>query len=278
MNGHADVAQDWSGVASGWGERRRVIEEMKEPVTVRLLEWVDLQLGDAVYEAGAGTGELARRLAHIVGAEGTVVATDIAPSMVELIAMATADERSVVVRRADATATGEHDAAYDAVVFRMGLMLVPEPLKALHELARILRPGGRLAAATWAGPEHNPWLTSTGMALMMHGAVSGGPPVGPGGVFSLSDPAALAALAADAGLTEVTVEAVDVALTFPDVEAYLAHVASCAPMLAAALAALDDERREAVRTTVVQAMERFRSDDGLVLPGRALVLLCARAV
>jgi len=276
MTAHDEIAQGWSDVADGWSQRRSEIERMKEPVTARMLDWLALSDGDAVYEAGAGTGELARRLAAVVGPGGRVVATDVAPNMVELVRAATATESNVLVRQADATGTGEADSAYDAVVFRMGLMLVPNPADALRELRRILRPGGRLAAATWGAPEHNPWLTSVGMSLMMHGAVTGGPPVGPGGVFSLDDPSALANLAADAGLVDVTVEAVDVTVSFPDVDGYLAQVSGCAPMLAGALAALDDERREAVRATVAQAVERFRTADGLALPGRALLLLAGR--
>jgi len=275
MSVHEEIARAWSDVADGWSHRRTVIERMKEPVTARLLEWVALQDGDAVYEAGAGTGELARRLAAVVGPGGRVVATDVAPNMVELVRAATSAEANVSARQADATGTGEEDSAYDAVVFRMGLMLVPQPADALRELRRILRPGGRLAAATWAAPEHNPWLTSIGMALMMHGAVTGGPPVGPGGVFSLGDPTALADLAADTGLVDITVEAVDVTASFPDVDDYLATV-GCAPMLAGAFAALDEERREAVRATVIQAVERFRTAEGLALPGRALLLLARR--
>ncbi|MCC7078404.1 MAG: hypothetical protein IT198_14880 [Acidimicrobiia bacterium] len=41
---------------------------------------------------------------------------------------------------------------------------------------------------TWAGPEHNPWMTCVGMAAAMNGLVAGPAPVGPGGIFSLTDP------------------------------------------------------------------------------------------
>jgi ubiquinone/menaquinone biosynthesis C-methylase UbiE len=80
------------------------------------------------------------------------------------------------------------DASMDIVVFRMGLMLVTEPKRVLEECHRVLRSGGMLGVAVWAAPQHNPWLTSVGMAAMMHGLVSGGPPTGPGGPFSLADP------------------------------------------------------------------------------------------
>ena len=55
----------------------------------------------------------------------------------------------------------------------------------------MLRADGRFAAATWGPMEHNPWMTCVGMAAMVSGIVSGGPPVGPGGIFSLGDAAEL---------------------------------------------------------------------------------------
>ncbi len=69
----------------------------------------------------------------------------------------------------------------------------------------MLVPGGRIAVAVWAGPEHNPWMTHFGMAMMMNGLVGGGPPTGPGGIFSLADPAVLEAVVREGGFDDVAV-------------------------------------------------------------------------
>src|SRR5450759_4666087 len=188
---------DWTAVASGWDAHRGHVEGMKEELSRRLLAQLDLQPGDRVLELGAGTGELARQLAAAVGPLGHVTGDDVAQGMVELQRKTLAGLDNAEVARLDAFDTGREAGTFDAVVFRMGLMLVDDPPRVLRECHRLLAQGGRLAVAVWAGPEHNPWMTCVGMAAMMHGLVSGGPPTGPGGMFSLSDPAVLERVVAD---------------------------------------------------------------------------------
>jgi SAM-dependent methyltransferase len=262
---------DWTDVASSWDVRRGHVEKMKEPLTRALLASLDLHPGQRALELGAGTGELALRIAEQVGPRGSLIASDVAPGMVELIGRTVAAVSNVEVVQLDARAIHLPDASVDAVVFRMGLMLVDEPARVLSECHRVLAPGGRLALAVWAGPEHNPWLTCIGMAAMMHGLVSGGPPTGPGGPFSLADPHALEQLLRDAGFDDVIVRAVETPSTFASADEHFETVIALAPPLAAALAGAPEVTRAAVRKTAADLIERYRSDDGFVLPGRALL-------
>lgn len=94
-----------------------------------------------VLEVGCGWGELAAWIARETGAE--VVATDLSPRMVEL-----ARERSVPAELADVQDLPFPDGAFDAAVAAWMLYHVPDLERALAELARVLRPGGRLVAAT----------------------------------------------------------------------------------------------------------------------------------
>jgi SAM-dependent methyltransferase len=155
----------------------------------------------------------------------------------------------------------------------MGLMFVPEPVRALQECRRVLVPGGRVAAAVWAGPQHNPWLACLGMAAMVHGLVAGGPPTGPGGLFSLADPAVLRQAALDAGLQDVQVDDVDVRFRFSSVDEHVEVVSSLAGPLAQALSAASAEQLAAVRATAAELAAPHRAPDGSMdMPGLALVL------
>lgn len=262
---------DWTHVAAGWDTHRDHVEAAKAPVTRELLAQLDLRPGERVLELGAGTGDLAVKLAELVGPAGSVVATDVAPGMVALVRRTTAGLANVEVAQLDALDITLPAESVDAVVFRMGLMFADRPEVALRECLRVLAPAGRLGLAVWAGPEHNPWMTCVGMSAMMHGLVSGGPPTGPGGVFSLGDPAALERVVRTAGFEELTLREVDVTITFADADAHFEHVSALAGPLALVIAAADEDQRAAVRRTAADAVERFQTADGIALPGRALV-------
>jgi SAM-dependent methyltransferase len=94
-----------------------------------------------VLEVGCGWGELAEWLARDTGAE--VVAVDLSPRMVEL-----ARSRGVDARVADVQALPFDDETFDVAVAAWMLYHVADLDRGLRELARVLRPGGRLVAVT----------------------------------------------------------------------------------------------------------------------------------
>ena len=99
-----------------------------------------------VLEVGCGPGELAARIKDELGAD--VVAVDISPRMVEL-----ARGRGVDARVGDVQELPFAAGAFDCAVAAWMLYHVPDPDRALAELARVLEPGGRLVAVTNA-PDH----------------------------------------------------------------------------------------------------------------------------
>ena len=92
-------------------------------------------------DVGCGMGELAERVQREVGAE--VVAVDISPRMVELTR-----GRGVDAREADVQALPFEDGSFDCVGANWVLYHVPDLELGVRELARVLRPGGTLVAAT----------------------------------------------------------------------------------------------------------------------------------
>ena len=195
-------------------------------------------------ELAAGPGSLGATWSQLVGPTGAVVVSDIAPGWSRSPVAET--RRSATSRPQSSTpaAIDRPDGSFDVVACRMGLMFTPDPSVAFAEIARVLRPGGRLGALTWGGIEHNPWMTCVGMAAMANGLVRGGPPVGPGGIFSLGDPAELEALAKGAGLVDVAVDELAVTFRADTVNAHVERVGALAGPLATALqAATPDQLR-----------------------------------
>jgi ubiquinone/menaquinone biosynthesis C-methylase UbiE len=94
-----------------------------------------------VLEVGCGWGELARRIADEVGAE--VTATDLSPHMVELARAA-----GIAATVEDVQQLSYADRTFDVVVAAWMLYHVPDRDRAISEIVRVLRPGGRLVATT----------------------------------------------------------------------------------------------------------------------------------
>ena len=135
-----------------------------------------------ILELAGGTGELAAVLAPSVA---QVIYTDFSPAMVD--AARRRATPGVDHRVLDMQAIDLPDASFDGVVCRYGYMLVPDPALAMRETRRVLRPGGRLALATWAGAKRNPWATRYGPVLIERGLQEPPKPGAPG-QFALGEP------------------------------------------------------------------------------------------
>lgn len=275
MTDTSTAGQDWSAVAAAWDAKVDGEEELAS-ATDALLDRLAPAAGERVLELAAGPGSLGPVLASRVGPTGTVLLSDLAPAMVAAAERRNAGHANVDVAVIDASAIDRPDGSFDVVVCRMGLMFAPDPQAALGEVHRVLAPGGRLGALTWAGLEHNPWMTCVGMAAAVNGVVGGGPPVGPGGVFSLGDPEHLAALVEAAGFHDVVVEEHAVTFHAPDVDTHVARVSSLAGPLAAAFQAATADQLDAVRRTAATMAAPHLTDHGLELPGRALSVSARR--
>jgi len=123
-------------------DRRSIYETSEGPSTLDVLwDRIAEAAPERVLEVGPGPGELSERMATELGAE--VVAIDVSERMVELCRA-----RGVDARLGDVQALAFEDASFDLVVAAW-VLFHPEDLdRALSEIARVLRPSGRLIAAT----------------------------------------------------------------------------------------------------------------------------------
>jgi len=130
-----------------------------EPSQRRLLEMADLQPGECLLDVACGTGLITIPAALAVGPEGDVVGTDISEVMVEMSARRV-DELGLTnasFERMDAEELRFRDDTFDVALCGLGMMYVPDPVAAMREQLRVLRPGGRAVSAVWGERRNCGW-------------------------------------------------------------------------------------------------------------------------
>ena len=162
-------------------------------------------------------------------------------------------------------------ASVDAVLCRWGIMLCVDPAAAASEIRRVLRPGGRLAAAVWDSAELNPWATLDWEALVELGHMASPDPSGPG-MFALAPASRVSELLEGAGFVEVVVEEVQLDRSYSNVEEYIDESLDFSATFAEVWNRLDEQERAAVSERIAALAAPCGGADGsLQLPGRSLV-------
>jgi len=137
------------GTRATWaaGDYHAIAERTLWPVGERIVRRVAVAAGDDVLDVACGSGNAALRAAQ---AGGRVVGVDLTPELFEA-GRRLAAEAGVEIEwvEGDAEALPAADESFDAVVSVFGCMFAPRHRVAAAELARVLRPGGRLCVAAW---------------------------------------------------------------------------------------------------------------------------------
>lgn len=113
-----------------------------------------LQIGgdQRVLDVGCGPGNFTAFFAEQLGGGGFVIGLDSSEPMMQRAVRDNSAERAVYLR-ADARSLPFNDCVFDVVSCFAALHLVPEPIEVLHEMVRVLSPGGRIAVMTTYGRE-----------------------------------------------------------------------------------------------------------------------------
>ena len=153
------------------------------PVAGHLVRFARLVPGEAVLDIGTGTGVLAITAAR-AGAQ--VTGLDLTPALLEV-----ARENAHIARQTidwtegDAESLPYPDASFDVVFSQFGHIFAPRPQRVTAEMRRVLKPGGRVALATWP-PEH-----FVGRLFTLVGRHSPPPPPGASSPVEWGNPAVI---------------------------------------------------------------------------------------
>ncbi len=269
----AAMAERWARGAEGWARRADRVREHGMPLSVWMVDHLELQPGQRVLELAAGPGDTGFLAAELIAPGGTLISSDAFEPMLD-IARRRARElgiENVEFKQLQLEWIDLPTASVDAVLCRWGVMLIVDPDAALREIRRVLRPGGRAAIAVWDSAESNPWATITDEALSDVGQAE--PPRDPDapGMFRLSAEGRLESMLEDAGFVEVQVEPVELPRSYSGLGDYIEEERTLSVAWAEAFARLSTQEREELERAIERRVAPYTRPDGsFTLPGRSL--------
>lgn len=240
-----------------------------------LLDEARLAPGEKVLDLAAGPGLLARDAARRVLPDGWVLASDIAENMLaEGQRRAAADGLPDLLAAAcDAEHLAFADASVDVTLIGLGLFIFPDPAKALAELHRVLRPGGRIALSVWGPRDAVPLIARAQDCIAR---LLPPPKVARPTVFRLGEHEVLNTLLGEAGFGEVSITPHTFACRFDTADDYWQAFLDLAGGAAESLSRLPDAMQARLRAAVADDLANHRDGDGYVLDYTVLVASARR--
>jgi ubiquinone/menaquinone biosynthesis C-methylase UbiE len=254
----------------GWNRAVRYYEQCWQQqlaaAHTRLLALADLQPGERVLDVACGTGLVTCRAATRVGPAGAVIGTDLAEQMLERARQSASAHglRQVTFARMDAEDMRFPDAVFDAVLCALGLMYVPDPLRALSTMHRLLRTGGRTVVAVWGQRQHCGWAAI--FPIVAARVRSDVCPL----FFHLGTADVLAQTFRTAGFTDIVSERLHTVLYYASAEEACSAAFAGGPV-ALAYAHFDTPTRQDAHAEYLAAIEPYRQGRGYAIPGEFVV-------
>ncbi|MEV6415746.1 class I SAM-dependent methyltransferase [Kribbella sp. NPDC051718] len=259
----------WARLSAGWEKWDSVIMDQLGPVGTAMIERLDVAEDQQHLDIASGTGEPGLSIARL-SPRGRVVLTDLSAEMLDVAARRAAAQGigNVETKVCSADDLPFADASFDSVSVRFGYMFFPDMPKATSEFARVLKPGGRLAASVWVSPEQNPW---TSIAMQAIATETELPPPAPGAptMFRCAAPGYIAALYEEAGLHEIAEWNVPLELVTDSPDQYWAMISEHVSLAVAALQKVDGPARDRIRAHAIANVTPFLSDGKIRVPGLA---------
>ena len=235
------------------------------PVHDLLLRRAELVPGERVIDVACGTGIVTLAAAAAVAGDegvdrgdldGTVTATDLSPAMAATVADSAGlaglgNVRAVVCGAEELTVDGP----FDVALCSLGLMYLPDPPRALAEMRRVLRPGGRIVVSVWGERRRCGWAELFG--IVDSRVTSDVCPT----FFALGGPGVLARQLERAGLVDVDHERLSIELDYAD-DADAVGAAFLGGPVALAHAHFDSRTKRDAEHEYLHTLREFRTSSG----------------
>ena len=279
-DGAVDWVQRWEGEEGAhWVDEAERYDMMNRAFGEAMLDAADLQPGERLLDVGCGNGATTIEAARQVHPGGAALGVDLSSRMLTLARerAAAADVGEAEFLQADVQVHAFEEGKCDVVVSRFGVMFFDDPPVAFANLARALRPGGRMVFVAWQDMTRSEWIMVPGAAAAGHvGLPEGIAPNAPG-PFALADPDRIREILDQAGFTGLSLEE----LTRPmrigddldDVETFFTR---SLPLVRDLLAAAPADKAAAAIDAARKALEPYARPEGVVMNENGAWLVTAR--
>jgi SAM-dependent methyltransferase len=264
--------EQWQQAAEAWHRWGPTLERWLGEATTAMLDLAAIEAGDRVLDVAAGAGGQTLAAARRVGTQGSVLATDIAPRILEFAELEArrAGLDNVTTRVLDGEHLDVEEGAFDAVISRVGFIYFPDQQAALRSMRRALKPGGTLAGIVYSTADRNAFF-SIPVSIIRRRAQLPPPAPGQPGPFSLGADGAITAAFEQAGFRDVQTRTIQAPLRLDSAADCVRFERESFGALHQMLAALDDAEREEAWDEIEAELGRFEGAEGFQGPCELIV-------
>jgi SAM-dependent methyltransferase len=235
------------------------------------------QPDERVLDIGCGFGDTTRRIAAMVGPEGSVLGFDVAERFIELAREeAAAGPANVDFTVGDLQVT-EFDQSFDYAFSRMGTMFFANPVPAMRNVRQALVPGGRLCMVVWRRKLDNEWMHRAERVVerfVEEPEESDEPTCGPG-PFSMADADVTSQILLGAGFEQISLRRCDTEIKIGvDLDEAVEFAMALGPAGEVIRLAGDEAERirPEIETALREALAEFAGPDGVSAPASTWIV------
>jgi len=267
----------WQAAAAAWNRWGLFIDQWLGAATEAMLDMANIHTGNRVLDVAAGAGGQTLAAARRVGSTGYVLATDISANILEFAASnaRAAGLTNVETRVLDGENLDVAPESFDAVISRVGLIYFPDQQKALGDMRRALKPGGRVAAIVYTTAENNKFF-SLPVSIIRRRAQLPPPLPGQPGPFSLGTPGLLEEAYRQAGFRAIQTRTLAAPLHMASADECVRFERESFGALHQMLAGVNEAERELVWQEITNELRQFEGPGGFEGPCDMLIAVGTR--
>ncbi len=256
----SSTRDQWQTAAEAWYRWSPALNRWLGDSTEKMLEMAGIKPGSRVLDIAAGAGEQSIAAAKKAGKNGYVLATDISSNILDFAKKMATDEgmTNIETKVMDGEILELDDESFDAVISRVGLIYFPDQQKALKEMLRVLKPGGKLAAIVYSTADKNKFF-SIPVSIIRSRAKLPPPLPGQPGPFSLGAEGVIEKAFADAGFINVQSQKTDAPVKMSSARDCVQFEKESFGALHQMMSGLTEDERQSVWQEIENELKQFET-------------------